>query len=502
MNAFSVIPRPARMSASSGTYTLSADSRITANAGLQAVAEFLAQRLRPATGWPFPIGPAAEKAAITLQLDTANSALGEEGYTLSVRESGIQISAATPRGAFYGCQTLLQLLPPHIDGPRPVDGISWTLPGVEIADAPRFPWRGMHLDVSRHFVPKDSVKKYIDLLARYKLNIFHWHLTDDQGWRIEIAKYPKLTDIGAWRMERGERYGGYYTRDDIREVVEYAHSRFITVVPEIEMPGHSLAALAAYPELSCTGGPFEVRPEWGIFDDVYCAGNEQTFDFWQDVLAEVFELFPDPYVHVGGDECPKTRWNACPKCQERIRAEGLKDENELQSYVIRRMERFLSAHGKRLIGWDEILEGGLAPGAVVMSWRGMEGGIAAAQAGHDVIMTPTAHCYLDYPQTRDPGRTPPEHHWYLPIETVYDLEPVPDEIPPEKARHILGSQANVWTEFMENTDHVEEMILPRLCALAETIWSPKESRDWNDFQARLNAHYARFDARGLNYHRP
>jgi hexosaminidase len=350
-------------------------------------------------------------------------------------------------------------------------------------------------------MPKEFVKTYIDLIAGYKMNTFHWHLTEDQGWRIEIKKYPKLTDVGAWRMEKGERYGGYYTQDDIREVVEYAQSRYITVVPEIEMPGHSMAALTAYPELSCTGGPFTVRTKWGIADDVYCAGNEQVFEFLEDVLAEVFELFPGSYIHIGGDECPKIRWRSCPKCRERIRAEGLQDEHELQSYVIKRMERFLSAHGKRLIGWDEILDGGLAPGAMVMSWRGMKGGIAAAQAGHDVIMTPTSHCYLDYPQTRDPGRTPPEHHWYLPLETVYDFEPIPPDIKPDNAHHILGSQGNVWTEFMETTEHVEEMVLPRICALAEVVWSQKEQRNWNDFQTRLPSQYARFDALKLNYHR-
>ena len=505
MNSLTIIPQPSHVQQQTGVFTLSAQTCLAASEHVMAIVHYLAERLTNATGLPLPIEalpvPAAAKSSIIVQIDTEKAALGAEGYELSVQEHGIRIVAAAPNGIFYGCQTLLQLFPPEIERSNVVQGVEWAIPCVEIVDVPRFPWRGMHLDAGRHFMPKDFVKTYIDLIARYKMNVFHWHLTDDQGWRIDIKKYPKLTEIGAWRTENGSRYGGFYTHDDIREVVEYAHQRCITVVPEIEMPGHALAALAAYPELSCTGGPFEVRTEWGIAEDVVCAGNDRVFKFYEDVLTEVFDLFSGSYVHIGGDECPKARWKACPKCQDRIRAEGLQDEDELQSYVITRMERFLNAHDKRLIGWDEILEGGLAPGAIVMSWRGLAGGIAAAQAEHDVIMTPTTHCYLDYPQTRDPGRTPPEHHWYLPLETVYDFEPVPADISPEKAHHILGSQGNVWTEFMETPEQVEEMLLPRMCALAEVVWSQKEQRNWEDFTIRLSSHYARFDALNLNYHR-
>jgi hexosaminidase len=505
MNSISIIPQPTQIQYHSGTFTLSPETVIVTSEQLRPVGAYLAERLSQATGWHFDTGAPESapsgKPSILLQLDAGTRDGGTEGYKLLVQEHGIRILASTPAGAFYGCQTLLQLFPPEIEEPQPISGIEWTIPQLDITDSPRFPWRGMHLDVGRHFMPREFVKKYIDLIARYKMNTFHWHLTEDQGWRIEIKKYPKLTEVGAWRMENVGLYGGYYTQDDVREIVEYAQSRHITVVPEIEMPGHSMAALAAYPELSCTGGPFEVRAKWGIAEDVYCAGNEQVFEFLENVLMEVFELFPDPYVHVGGDECPKVRWKTCPKCQERIRAEGLQDKHELQSYVIKRMERFLSAHDKRLIGWDEILEGGLAPGATVMSWRGMKGGITAAQAGHDVIMVPTSHCYFDYPQTRDPGHTPPEYHWYLPLETVYDFEPVPPDIEPDKIQHILGSQGNVWTEFMETPEHVEKMVLPRMCALAEVVWSEKEQRNWHDFQTRLLSQYARFDALNLKYHR-
>jgi len=505
MEPLNTIPKPAQIHQRSGTFTLSSETIISASEQLLTVGGYLIERLSPATGWQFdtssPESVSPEKSSILLQLDAGKVDLGAEGYELSVQENGVRILASAPNGVFYGCQTLLQLFPPEIDESQPVSGIEWTIPQCEIIDSPRFPWRGMHLDVGRHFMPTEFVKKYIDLIARYKMNIFHWHLTEDQGWRIEIKKYPKLTEIGAWRMATGKRYGGYYTQDDIREVVEYAQNRYVTVVPEIEMPGHSMAALASYPELSCTGGPFEVRSKWGIAEDVYCAGNERMFKFLEDVLKEVFELFPGPYVHIGGDECPKVRWQACPKCQERMHAEGLQDEHELQSYVIKRMECFLSAHGKRLIGWDEILEGGLAPGAMVMSWRGMEGGIVAAQAGHDVIMTPTSHCYLDYPQTHEYERVPREYRWYLPLETVYDFEPIPPEIAPDQEHHILGSQGNVWTEYMETTDQVEEMVLPRMCALAEVVWSEKTQRNWGDFQTRLLSHYARFNALPVKYYR-
>jgi hexosaminidase len=502
MHTHAIIPQPGHLAYQDGTFTLGPEIVIQAPEALEPVAGYLAERMRSATGRRVTVAAPESDAPPTIALGLApeQTTLGQEGYELAITPRTIRIAAAAPNGAFYACQSLLHLFPPEIERLEPVQGTAWTLPCLDITDSPRFPWRGMHLDVGRHFMPVDFITTYIDLLAQYKMNIFHWHLTEDQGWRIAIENYPKLTEIGAWRMVDGQRYGGFYTHDDIRAVVAYAHSRYVTVVPEIELPGHSVAALAAYPELSCTGGPFDVRTDWGIADDVYCAGNEQVFEFWEQVLTEVFELFPGPYVHIGGDECPKTRWRACPKCQERIRAEGLKDEDELQSYVIRRMERFISAHGKRLIGWDEILEGGLAPGAMVMSWRGMAGGITAAQAGHDVVMTPTAHVYFDYPQTPDFERLAQEYRSYLPLATVYAFEPVPAGIPADKAHHILGSQGNVWTERMTTPAQVEEMVLPRLCALAEVVWSQQARRDWDDFQARLASHYARFDILGLNYH--
>jgi hexosaminidase len=382
------------------------------------------------------------------------------------------------------------------------------IPAAQIVDQPRYRWRGMLLDCGRHFMDKAFVKRYIDLLAYHKMNVLHWHLTEDQGWRIEIKKYPKLAEISAWRKTTRSseltadpqgRYGGFYSQDDVREVVEYARSRYITVVPEIEMPGHSQAALAAYPELSCTGGPFEVQTEWGIHKEVYCAGNDKTFQFLEDVLTEVVELFPSEFIHVGGDECPKDRWKACQKCQARIKAEGLKDEHELQSYFIRRMERFLNSKGRRLVGWDEILEGGLAPNATVQSWRGLKGAIAAATTGHDVVSSPTSNCYLDYAQMRMLGE--PTWMGYLPLERAYAFEPTPAELTEQQAKHVLGLEGNMWTEWAPQS-RVDWQVFPRLCALAEVGWSPGELRDWDDFQRRMATHYQRLDELGVTYFVP
>jgi hexosaminidase len=344
------------------------------------------------------------------------------------------------------------------------------------------------------------------------MNTFHWHLTEDQGWRIEIKKYPKLTEVGAYRKEtivghprRSEPrvydntpYGGFYTQDEVRDIVAYAKSKFVTVIPEIEMPGHALAALAAYPELSCTGGPFEVATRWGIFDDVYCAGKEETFKFLEDVLTEVMDLFPSQYIHVGGDECPKTKWQKCPDCQKRIKDEGLKDENELQSYFIKRMEKFISSKGRRLIGWDEILEGGLPPEATVMSWRGVEGGIEAAKQDHDVIMTPTTYVYLDYYQS-DPQDQPLAIGGYLPLEKVYSFDPEFEELNQEQQKHILGVQGNVWTEYIATPEHLEYMTYPRMIAISEIGWSPSSLKDFDDFLARFSVERKRLDEMGINY---
>jgi hexosaminidase len=471
-----------------------------------AVGELLAERLRRAAGLIVGSSGSPGKGGanpIRLKLGQDLARLGAEGYLLSVSGRSITIEASTPAGLFYGTQTLYQLLPPAIEGAAPTDGKTWSIPCVRIEDRPRFGWRGVHLDTCLHFYPVEFIKKYIDILAMYKMNVFHWHLTEDQGWRLEIKKYPALTQTGAWRRETtydGKPYGGFYTQDEVRDVIEYAGRRFITVVPEIEMPGHCLSALSAYPELSCSGGPFGVETNWGIFPDVFCAGSERTFAFLEDVLTEVFGLFPSEFVHIGGDEVPKTRWKNCVRCQARIKAEGLADENELQSYFVKRIEKFIRSRGKRLIGWDEILEGGLAPNATVMSWRGIEGGVAAAKQGHDVVMTPTSHCYFDYYQAkRDEPEAFPS---YLPLETVYSYEPIPAELTPEEGRHVLGAQACVWTEYMPDTAQVEYMLLPRLLALSEVVWSKKELRNYAHFSERLIPHYDRLAARGTNFRLP
>ena len=505
MNAATIIPRPVLMEVREGHFYLTSDTIITASKIFLPAAEFWTQQVRRASGFLMPVrehpGPRKGNSVILMQTSD-NSLLGPEGYELDITSGSITLTACTPQGMFHGCRTLLQLFPVEIENGAVPPNFSWEIPQLFIRDLPRFSWRGMHLDVCRHFMPKEFVKTYIDLLARYKLNVFHWHLTEDQGWRIEIKSYPKLTQVGAWRQEQGQAYGGFYTQEDVREIVDYAAERCVTIVPEIEMPGHALAALAAYPELSCSGGPFEVQTNWGIFDDVFCAGNEQSFQFLETVLEEVLELLPGSYIHVGGDECPKTRWKVCPKCRERIAAEGLRDENELQSYFIKRIEKFLLAHNRKLVGWDEILEGGLAPSATVMSWRGMAGGVKAAELGHDVVMTPQAHCYFDHYQSQDRQNEPQAFDGYVSLEHVYAFEPAAAELSVEQAKYVLGGQGNLWTEYIPTTEQAEYMLLPRLCALAEALWSKKEQRDLQDFLPRLSAHYERFEVMGLNYRRP
>lgn len=440
--------------------------------------------------------------SITLQLIQYDSIVPEGFHRLSVKESGIQIESNSGAGLFYGVQTLLQLIPEK-DRPKKIAA-------VDIIDYPRFPYRGLHLDVGRHFFPTTFVKQYIDWLAFHKFNYFHWHLTEDQGWRVEIKKYPKLQEIASQRKETlighagtpetfdGQPYGGFYTQEEIKDIVQYASDRFVTIIPEIEMPGHSLAALSAYPALGCTGGPYDAATKWGVFPDVFCAGKEETFEFLQNVLDEVFALFPGPYVHVGGDECPKDRWKTCPNCQRRIKSEKLGDEHELQSYFIQRMEKFLNAKGKKLIGWDEILEGGLAPNATVMSWRGEAGGIAAAKQNHQVIMTPGDWCYFDHYQ--DTSKTEPlAIGGFTPVSQVYAYEPVPAILTPQEATFILGAQANLWTEYITTPEHAAYMVYPRACALAEVVWSPKLSRDYADFLVRMKTHLPRLKAMGINY---
>ncbi|MGD2152358.1 MAG: family 20 glycosylhydrolase [Gemmatimonadales bacterium] len=513
--AYPLIPAPATVKSGSGTFAITPSTTIAvsdpSDAELRGLADFAVDLLKESTGVELQTADdpaaAAPQGAIALLLSPEVEAA--EGYRLEVTAGSIAVTASTHAGLFYGLQTLRQLLP--ADG-APTAAAALQVPAVTIEDEPRFSYRGMHLDVGRHFFPVSFIKRYIDLLAMYKMNTFHWHLTEDQGWRIEIGKYPRLTEVGSCRDETilaknfdpyigdGVRHCGYYTQDQIREVVAHARSRYVTVIPEIEMPGHSTAALAAYPELACTEGPFEVSTRWGVHEDIYCP-TEQTFAFLEDVLTEVMELFPSRYIHIGGDEAPKRRWQESVEAQAVIRREGLADENELQSYFIERIEEFLLAHDRQLIGWDEILEGGLAPQATVMSWRGMAGGIEAARQGHDVIMTPTSHVYFDYYQG-DPAYEPLAIGGFTPLEKVYEFEPVPEELTPEQARHVLGAQGNVWTEYIKTTDQVEYMALPRMLALAEVVWSPKEIRDWDRFAAALPARLKRLDAMNVCYRVP
>lgn len=505
-----IIPKPVSIQTKSGRFTLTSRTTILLSSRsreLRAIGEFIAIRAKAVTGFPLPISTISAKTmsenAIILNLNPNNKSIPAEGYRLIITPDSIRISASSGAGVFYGVQSLIQLSPTAIRDSTLRINADWSWKCVEIVDSARFKWRGMHLDVGRHFFPKEFIKKYIDLMASYKLNTFHWHLTEDQGWRIEIKKYPSLTEIGSKRSETAgdsTSYGGFYTQNDIREIVRYARDRFITIVPEIEMPGHSLAALASYPELSCTGGPFKVGTVWGVFDDVYCAGNEKTFEFLRNVLTEVIALFPGEVIHIGGDEVPKTRWKVCPKCQARIKSEGLKDESELQSYFIRRIEKFLNSKGKRIIGWDEILEGGIAPNASVMSWRGTSGGIAAAKAGHDAVMTPGEYCYFDHSQAK--SGEPKGIGGFLPIDSVYAYDPVPPVLTPEESRHILGAQGNMWTEYMPNERHVEYMLMPRMLALSEMLWLPKPRRDYSDFQRRLQNQYDRLALRDVNYRVP
>lgn len=440
--------------------------------------------------------------------------MGPEAYTIEIQQNRIEIKASKPAGFFYATQTLRQLLPAEIESQQKQANMEWLVPAASISDTPAFKWRGFMLDVSRHFFPKEDVLRMIDNLSLHKINTLHLHLVDDQGWRIEIKKYPKLTEVGAWRVDRedkpwggraaqeaGEKatYGGFYTQADIKEIVAYAQAHFINVVPEIEMPAHVMSALAAYPQFSCKGKPLTVPPGgvWPI-TDIYCAGNDSTFLFLQDVLSEVIDLFPSKYIHVGGDEATKTEWEKCPKCQKRIKDEKLKNVGELQSYFMKRMEKFVNSKGKTLLGWDEILEGGLPAEATVMSWRGFQGGIEAANQGHDVVMTPTSDCYFDYYQG-PMDQEPLAIGGYLPLSKVYNFNPVAPEISAEGAKHILGGQANLWTEFVPNFKHLEYMAFPRIAALAEAVWSPKEVKNWDDFSRRIKLFMKRYDQLGINY---
>ncbi len=501
-----IIPQPLHLTKGKGSFTINHKTQILfANeaADLQAVARQLADGIREHTGLLLTVAelqPGKTKNAIILRLQA--DTLGDEGYHLVVNNSGVEITANRPAGAFYASQTFCQLLPVQEHGAKSI-----RVPAVAITDKPRFGWRGLMLDVGRYFYSVDYIKRYIDYLAMHKMNTFHWHLTEDHGWRIEIKKYPRLTSVGGWRkgthFNAGNRinntpHGGYYTQDQIREVVAYAQAKFVTIVPEVEMPGHSYAAQVAYPELSCTGEPSEMLVSWGIQKDIFCAGRERTFNFLEDVLTEVAALFPGEVIHIGGDEAPKDRWKACPDCQRRIQEEGLKDEHELQSYFITRIEKFLQTKGKRIIGWDEILEGGLAPNAIVMSWRGEAGGITAAGMEHEVVMAPNHFMYLDYYQG-EAYLEPFSIGGFLPLRKVYSYEPIPKELSAEQAKFIRGVQANIWCEYIHSPDHADYMTFPRAAAVAEVGWSVPENKSWEDFTRRMEIQYRRYDRMGVNY---
>ena len=513
-----IVPLPAKIERGRGGFTLTRGTSIVTDAAVRTQADQLAAMLRPATGLALPVrvGRPPRGSHIALRLDTElTRTLGREGYRLTATPRSVTIAAGAAAGVFYGMQTLRQLLPAAIFEDASVKGVPWTVPAVTIEDVPRFPWRGAHLDVSRHFQPKEFVRKYIDLLALHKMNRFHWHLTDDQGWRVQIRRYPKLTDVAAWRKETivgqhregpdavfdGVRHGGYYTQDEIREIVAYAAERFITIVPEIEMPGHSQAVVAAYPELGSTDQPAEPRTRWGVSPFLLNL-DDSTIAFMQNVLVEVLDLFPGPWIHIGGDEAVKTQWRENPKIQSRIKALGLANEEEAQSWFIHQMDTFLTARGRRLIGWDEILEGGLAPNATVMSWRGIEGAIAAARSGHDAVLTPTSHTYFDYYQSSVTSAEPLAIGGFVPLERVYTWEPMPEGLEAEFRRHILGVQGQLWTEYMPNPRQVEYMAYPRLTALAEVAWTPADRRELEAFRERLAVHLDRLRALDVNFRPP
>jgi len=503
-----IIPTPQSLVQQDGFFRLNSHTAITAvSPEAKTIAEFFAAKMRTSTGLDIQV---AEKGNILLSLDSSLDVPNDEGYSLEVSKDAVKVVAKTTQGLFYGMQSFLQLLPAEIESPSKVNGIAWQAPAVSIKDAPRFGYRGIMLDPCRHFMPAENVKKYIDVLSLFKINRIHWHLTDDQGWRIEIKKYPKLTEIGSKRIDgEGTEYGGYYTQEEIKDIVKYAADHFITVVPELELPGHEMAAIAAYPNLSCKGEPGTPRIIWGVEDIVMCPGKEDMFTFLQDVIDEMVPLFPSEYFHIGGDECPKTSWKNCPLCQKRIKAEGLKAdgkhsaEEKLQSYVIQRMEKYLETKGKKIIGWDEILEGGLAPSATVMSWRGEEGGIAAALMDHTVIMTPGGNgMYLDAYQG-DPKIEPVTIGGYTLLEKTYSYNPIPDTLTAMgKSDYILGVQGNTWSEYMYDEAKRDYMIFPRILAVAEIGWTNLDRKNYKDFERRIENAYVRLDGHAINYHIP
>jgi len=512
-NDIQIIPKPAMLKLEAGGFLFNENTQFLAtNSEQKEIAKVLVNKFKKATGWNLNI---VEKQPgnnfIEFVLDKG---IENEGYELIVTSSKVTIKSSGNAGFIYGLESVRQLLPVAIESKEKVANTEWIIPNVTIKDQPRFQWRGLMLDLSRHFFDKEYIKKIIDGLAMHKMNVLHLHLVDDQGWRIEIKKYPKLTEVGAYRVDQEDAawnaratvdpnekgtYGGFLSQKELKELVKYAQSKNVEIVPEIEMPAHVTSAIASYPHLSCFEKPVGV-PSGGLWPitDIYCAGKESTFEFLEDVLTEVMEIFPSKYIHIGGDEATKTNWKTCPHCQKRMKKEGLHDVEELQSYFVKRMEKFINANGKKLVGWDEILEGGLAPDATVMSWRGVKGGVQAAKEGHDVVMTPGSHCYFDHyqgPQNDEPLA------WggFTPLSKVYTFDPIVDSMTPEQAKHVLGGQANLWSEFVPTEAQSEYMIFPRVAALAEAVWSPKELRDWTDFSGRINTMFKRYQYLGINY---
>lgn len=506
---YDFVPLPQSIQPAKGEFTLAASMPVAypkGNAEMKRNAEFLSMYINQQTGWKWSATDEKIKTGVTLTLDKKIS--GDEAYRITVTTKGVTISGKTPKGVFYGIQSLRKIIG--------AEGVN-TLPCAVINDAPRFSYRGTHMDCSRHFFPIEFVKKYIDILALHGINKFHWHLTDDQGWRLEIKKYPELIAKGSVRTQTviGHNtgiydqtpYGGYYTQEQCREVVKYAADRYIQVIPEIDMPGHMQGALCAYPELGCTGGPYPVWTVWGVSEDVLCGGNPKTVEFLHGVLEELCDIFPSDLIHLGGDECPKTRWHACPKCQAKIKELGLTTangkslEDQLQSFLLKDAEAFLAERDRTVIGWDEVLAGGLGDNTWVMSWRGQEGGREAAKLHHNVIMTPVSHCYFDYYQTKDWNSEPMAFSNNLPIEKVYTLEPVPADLTPEEAQYIQGAQCNLWSEYILSPQHMEYMLLPRLAALTEVQWMDAERKNYDEFAKRLPRLIRLYDKLGYTHHR-
>ncbi|MCW5937550.1 MAG: beta-N-acetylhexosaminidase [Fimbriimonadaceae bacterium] len=503
-----IIPVPLSVTPEAGAFTFDEATKIVAHGDLDPIADRLRESLSPATDFPLKAASSATKNAVVISYNPKLTWLSDEGYRLSVTPDLIEIQAKSAAGAFYGVQSLRQMLPSDTFRSAPIGKGPWKVPCVRIEDEPRFKWRGVMLDPVRHFLPKDWILKFIDLIALHKLNTLHLHLTDDQGWRMEIKRYPRLTVVGGWRRETvvarntpvydGKPHGGFYTQEDLREIVAYAKQRFVTVVPEIEMPGHASAAIAAYPSLGNIDTRLEVKREWGVSENIFNV-EDSTIEFLQGVLEEVVAVFPSEFIHIGGDEAPKAQWKASPAAQSKMRALGLKDEDALQSWFIGQMNTWLTARGRRLIGWDEIAEGGLPPGVTVMAWRGIPKGVAAAKAGHDVVMAPTSHTYFDYYQAEPSSGEPLAIGGFTSLAKSYEMEPVPRELTKAQGKRVLGVQAQLWSEYMVSPSHVEYMAFPRLCSLAEVAWSDPSRRNFDDFLERLNHNLPRLAALSVNY---